>query len=90
MIQLKYLSHCKIPIMVSHGAGHIFDYHWERENIFVYDKELLVIDVNCVVEVLLQVKMYLVNSIIRSDSSSSDVQSEESSHESVCEVFMPK
>ena len=90
MIQLKYLSHCKIPIMVSHRAGHIFDYHWERENIFVYDKELLVIDVDCVVEVLLQVKKYLVNRIIRGDSSASDVQSEQSSKECVCKAFMPK
>ena len=90
MIQLKYLSCCKIPIMVSHRAGHIFDYHWERENIVVHDKELLVIDVNCVVEVLLQVKKYLVNSIIRSYSPASNIQSEESSVECVCEVFMPK
>ena len=69
MIQLKSLSHCNIPIVVSHGARHMFDNDWGREDVCVQDKKLLVKDEYCIVEVPVQVKKYLVNSIIRSDSS---------------------
>ena len=55
--------------MVSHWAGDIFDYNWEREDVCVEDKKLAVIDENGVGEVFLQVKKYLVAIIIRSDSS---------------------
>ena len=89
VIQLKSLGHCNIPIMVSHCAGQIFDYDWEGEDVFVQDKELLVIDEYCVVEVPVQVKKYLIGKIIWSHSSSR-VQGVISSIVCVGKIFAPQ
>ena len=55
--------------MVSHWAGDIFDYNWEREDVCVEDKKLAVIDENGVGEDFLQVKKYLIAIIVWSYSS---------------------
>ena len=48
MIELKYLSRGKVPVMAFHGSANIFYYHRKRENICVEDEKILGINVDCV------------------------------------------
>ena len=89
MVQLKSLSHSKIPIMISHGAGHIFDYHWEGEDVRVQKKKVAVIDEDCEICSPSQVEKDLVIGIIRSDSFP-QVQGKISSKKRMRDVFNPK
>ena len=68
MVQLKSLSHGKTPMIISHRAGHLFDYHWEREEVWVEKKKLTVIDEEREVCLSLQVEKNLVIFIIRNYS----------------------
>ena len=47
MIELKYLSHSKVPVMAFHGSANIFYYHWKRENVCVEDEEILGKNLDC-------------------------------------------
>ena len=69
MVQLKSLSHSKIPIMISHGARHLFDYHRKREDVWVQKKKLAVINEDREICLFLQMEKDLVIFIIRSYSS---------------------
>ena len=89
MVQLKSLSHGKIPIMISHGAWHIFDYHWEWEDVWVQKKKVAVIDEDCEVCSPSQVEKDLVIGIIRSDSFP-EVQGKISSIKRMRDVLNPK
>ena len=89
MVQLKSLSHSKIPIMISHGAGHIFDYHWEGEDVRVQKKKVAVIDEDCEICSPLQVEKDLVIGIIGSDSFPK-VQGKVSSKKRMCDILNPK
>ena len=48
MIELKYLSRGKVPVMAFHGSANIFYYYWKRKNICVEDEKILGKDVDCV------------------------------------------
>ena len=89
MVQLKSLSHSKIPIMISHGAGHIFDYHWEGEDVRVQKKKVAVIDEDCEICSPLQVEKDLVIGIIGSDSFPK-VRGKVSSKKRMCDILNPK
>ena len=89
MVQLKSLSHSKIPIMTSHGAWHIFDDRWKGEDVWVQKEKVAVIDEDCEICSLSQMEKDLVIFIIRSDSFPK-VQGKISSKKRMRDVLNPK
>ena len=88
MVQLKPFRDSKVPKIVSHRAGNILDDDREGKDVFVQDKEISVVDENGKVQISLQVKKYLINSIIWSDSSVK-IEGVISSIECVGKIFLP-
>ena len=89
MVQLKPFCDSKVPKIVSHRAGNILDDDREGKDIFVQDEKISVVDENGKVQISLQVKKYLINSIIWSDSSV-EIEGVISSIECVGKIFLPK